>query len=131
VGQANDRGCVMTEMTRSEGPTAARVRAALRERLVARGHVVESDTLGPRGGLYITGSGDLAAALFEFKNSAHEVVDTMYQGAWIDVPPASSTGEGAFELLEQMRIIRLLYVVDGDTVEFVDLGDVLSRKLQA
>ena len=44
--------------------------------------------------------------------------------------PGRDRDEGAFELLEQMRIIPLLHVVDGDTVEFADLGDVLSRNPQ-
>ena len=45
--------------------------------------------------------------------------------------PASSADESTFELLEQMRIIPLLYDVDGDVVEFADLDDVLSRNLRA
>jgi len=45
--------------------------------------------------------------------------------------PASSADESTFELLEQMRIIPLLYDVDGDVVEFADLDDVLSRNPRA
>lgn len=69
---------------------------------------------------------------------AREAVDTMYQGAWVDglpprfaVLPASTADESTFELLEQMRIIPLLYDVDGYVVEFADLDDVLSRNLRA
>lgn len=114
----------------------AEVRAALRAELVSRGCEPASDTLGMRPDLYIVGEGDLAAALFAFKGDVREAMDTMYQGSWVvglpprfAVLPASAADDPSFELLEQARIIPLLYVVDGETVTFRDLDRLLAEAL--
>lgn len=110
------------------------VRDALREELRSRDHSVASDTLGARGELYVRGDGDLAAALFEFKCSAREAADTMYQGSWVEglpprfaVLPRQAAEEDSFEMLEQMRVIPLLYVIEGGRVEFDDLDEALAH----
>jgi len=110
------------------------IRAALRRELESRGHRVESDTLGSRGELYVMGVGDLAAALFEFQPSVREAIDTMYQGSWVEglpprfaVLPAEAADDSSFELLEQMRIIPLLYDVAGESVSFRELDTALEH----
>lgn len=115
----------------------ADIREELRGELVAHGHKVGSDTLASRGELYLKGEGDLAAALFEFKPSVHEAIDTMYQGAWVEglpprfaVLPAAAAEDPAFELLEQMGVIPLLYRT-GVQTEFLDLDRLLQEHLGA
>jgi len=110
------------------------IRSALRSELESRGYRVESDTLGSRGELYVMGEGDLAAALFEFKPSVREAIDAMYQGSWTEglpprfaVLPADAYDDPSFELLEQMRIIPLLYGVAGENVSFHELDAALER----
>jgi hypothetical protein len=126
----------VTDPSQAENPTPEAVRAALREHLAARGHTVQSDTHA-RGSIYIMGEGDLASALFEFKSDSGQAIDSMYQGAWVKglpprfaVLPASAAEESSFELLEQMRIIPLLYEFRSGVVGFPDLDDTLSRHLQ-
>jgi AcrR family transcriptional regulator len=119
-------------------PDAGTVREALRSELESRGYSVASDTLGSRGELYISGATDLAEALFEFKRTAREAWDTMYQGSWVvglpprfAVLPRSAADESEFELLEQARIAPLLYGAEGETVVFDDLDRVLAENLRS
>lgn len=109
-------------------------REALRAELAARGHEVAGDTYASRGELYVKGTGDLAAALFEFKPTAAEAAVTMYQGNWtVGMPPrfavlpARAAEEPEFELLEQMHLIPLLYDDADDGVVFRDLDAALAR----
>jgi hypothetical protein len=113
------------------------VRDELRRELVARGCAVAGDTLSARGELYVSGANDLAAALFEFKSTVCEAVDTMYQGSWVEglpprfaVMPEEAADDPSFELLEQMRIIPLLYGVAGERVVFRELDAVLAEYLK-
>ena len=111
------------------------VRDALRVALAARGYDVQSDTVGSRGELYLMGACDLAIALFEFHPSSREAIDAMYHGAWtaglpprFAVLPKSAAEEDAFELLEQMRIVPLLYA-PSEPVEFLSLDETLGSYL--
>ena len=104
------------------------VREALRSELESRGYHVASDTIASRGELYVMADNDLAAALFEFKPNVREAMDTMYQGSWVEglpprfaVMPKSAVADPSFELLEQMRIIPLLYELTAEGVRFIDL----------
>jgi hypothetical protein len=113
------------------------VRDALRGELVSRGYEVASDTLGSRGELYVIGTDDLARALFEFKTSAAEACDTMYQGSWtaglpprFAVLPAHAAEESAFELLEQMRVVPLLFALEDGAVRFGDLDRKLAEHIK-
>lgn len=110
------------------------VQQALRRELGVRGLDVADDTVAARGVIYVKGYGDLAAGLFEFKETVVEAMETMYQGHWIDglpprfaVLPAAEAHDSSFELLEQARIIPLLYEVDGDAISFVDLDTAVAR----
>ncbi len=114
--------------------TCSDVRAALRAELESRGYSVASDTLGARSELYVLGDNDLARALFEFKTDTDEAMDTMYQGSWTPglpprfaVLPFEAAEEPSFELLEQVRIIPLLWRPQQDRVEFVDLDALLAE----
>lgn len=116
-------------MTRSDT-----VRTALVAVLTQRGYRVQSDTYG-RGGLYLMGDGDLALALFEVHPSAREAIGAMYQGAWVAglpprfaVLPESARHEDSYEMLEQMRIVPLLYSGDA-TLEFLGLDELLGEYL--
>jgi hypothetical protein len=118
-------------------PRMADPREALREALTNRGFKVQSDTLGSRRELYVMGDNDIAIALFEFKSSPREAIDTMYHGAWTpDLPPrfavlpVSAAQEPGFELLEQMSIIPLPFTTLADDVEFAHLDEILARHLQ-
>jgi len=110
------------------------VRQALRLELESLGFDVADDTVASRGEIYVKGEGDLAAGLFEFKRSAQEAIDTMYQGNWTEglpprfaVLPADATNDPSFELLEQMRVYPLLYENTGEGVGFLDLDAALAR----
>lgn len=110
------------------------IREALRSELEARGLDVASDTVAARGELYVRGDGDLAAAMFEFKPTVREAMDTMYQGHWTEglpprvaVLPADAASDPYFEVLEQARIVPLLYETTGDGVTFLDLDGTLER----
>jgi len=116
------------------GATMADVRQALRRELETRGLDVADDTVASRNEIYVKGDGDLAAGLFEFKQTVFEATDTMYQGHWIEglpprfaVLPADAISDPSFELLEQMRIIPLLYETEGDHVTFLELDAALER----
>lgn len=115
-------------------PDSSAVREALREALTTRGRMTASDTLGSRGELYVIGDNDLSAGLFEFRNSAREAIDVMYQGSWTEgLPPRfavlhrKAAEESSFELLEQMHIIPLLYGIANGRVEFDSLDDALAQ----
>lgn len=117
-----------------KGTAVRDVREALRSELERRGFDAECDTIGSRGELYVKGDNDLAAGLFEFKSTVHEAMDTMYQGYWTDtmpprfaVLPIHAAADPSFELLEQARILPLLYERADDQVVFVDLDCALER----
>ncbi len=119
-------------------PPMRDVRAALREDLTQRGFQVASDTLGARSELYIIGESDLASALFEFKASAREAVDTMYQGSWVAglpprfaVLPADQAADASVEMLEQMRVVPLFFQADAKgRITFPDLDRVLAENVR-
>jgi len=109
------------------------VRRALCDELEDRGYAVAGDTVGLRGELYIRGDGDRAAALFEFKSSAEEAVETMYQGSWpaympprFAVLPVSQKGHLEVEMLRQAGMSTLFYEVTAAGVVFVDLDTALG-----
>jgi hypothetical protein len=113
------------------------VREALRGQLTFRGYEVASDTLAGRNELYVKGEGDLASAMFEFKSTVREAIDAMYHGAWVAglpprfaVLPEDAAEDPSFELLEQMRIVPLLYRADGSRMEFLDLDRLLQEHLE-
>ena len=112
----------------------ADVRSALRRELAARGFGVAEDTVASRGELYVEGGGDLAAGLFEFKGSVQEAIETMYQGHWTQglpprfaVLPTTAASDPSFELLEQMRIVPVLYEVSDENAMFVELDVALQQ----
>lgn len=109
------------------------VRDALYRKLESRGFDVASDTVASRGELYVRGDGDSAAAMFEFKQDAHEAFQTMYQGRWTEglpprfaVLPIKAATEPDFELLDQVGITPLLYQIEGEDVTFLDLDAALE-----
>lgn len=111
------------------------VRDALRAALLEHGYDVQSDTHGTRPALYLMGDGDLALALFEVHVDSGSAIDAMYQGAWtaglpprFAVLPEAAKDEISFELLEQMRLVPLLYV-DEAGIEFPQLADALAEHL--
>ncbi len=92
------------------------VSMALSAELQARGFAVAGDTVGLRGALYIKGDGDRALALFEFKGTAEEAIETMYQGRWMpDMPPryavlpVTERDKPELDLLNQAGLSFLLY----------------------
>lgn len=112
------------------------IREALRKELTARGFEVASDTVSARGELYTRGAGDLASAIFEFKDTANDAIATMYHGCWVEglpprfaVLPASVKSEPSFELLEQMRLIPLLYEEQDGSAHFPTLTETLAAHL--
>jgi hypothetical protein len=116
------------------GRLSDNVRRALRERLLALGHVAGADTVGLRGELYVRGDGDRAAAMFEFQATAEEAFVAMYQGRWLPsmpprfaVLPASEKEDPALDMLRQVGLSVLLYERDGEGVVFVDLDDALEE----
>lgn len=109
-------------------------RRALVQELKSRGLNVGDDTVSSRGELYVKGSGDLAAGLFEFKQTAVEAIDSMYQGSWTEglppqfaVLPADAASDPSYELLEQMHIHPLLHETTEDGVTFLELEAALRR----
>ncbi len=110
-------------------------RDALRTELASRGHTAASDTMGLRSDLYIAGLNDLAKALFVFHDDAGTAADLLYQasGAWVAgmpprfaVLPARESGSPSLELLEQMRVVPILFDVEGAAVSFRDLDRLLD-----
>ena len=113
-------------------------RDTLRAELTSRGHRVASDTVGLRSDLYIIGPNDLAKALFVFHDDAGTAAESMYRssGSWgagmpprFAVLPASESSNPAFEMLEQIRAIPLLFDVEGTSVSFRDLDSLLAEGL--
>jgi hypothetical protein len=109
------------------------IRQALRSELERHGYDVGGDTVSLRGDVYVRGTGDLAAALFEFKQTADEACVTMYQGRWLDhlpprfaVLPASERGHAALDMLTQSGLSVLFYEHDGEMVRFLELPDALA-----
>ena len=92
------------------------IRAALAAELEGRGFSVAGDTVGLGGVLYIEGENDRAAALFEFKDTAEEAIETMYQGRWMPemppryaVLPRSERDKPELDMLRQAGLSFLLY----------------------
>lgn len=115
----------------------AAVRDALRRELKDRGYSVARDTAGLREVLYIQGDGDRAAALFEFKTTVEEAIDTMYQGSWLpDIPPrfavlpSSQKDNPELELLGQAGLSVLLYEASDGIVVFRYLEAVLPAVMR-
>jgi hypothetical protein len=112
------------------------VRELLRRELEARGHPVASDTVSLRGELYVRGPGDRAAAMFEFKASAAEAVESMYggQGRWTaELPPrfavlpaAEQTDPDADFLVQAGFSVLFFTSADGDML-FLNLDDALEK----
>lgn len=112
----------------------AMIRQALRVELEARGCRVANDTVGLRGELYVWAVGDRASAMFEFKASAGEAFETMYQGSWpstlpprFAVIPASEREAPALDMLAQAGLSVLLYQATGGGVVFVDMESALAE----
>ena len=108
-------------------------RHALYLELEGRGHVVAGDTVALRGELYVQGDGDRVAALFEFKSSVEEAVETMYQGSWTaDLPPrfavlpVTQRDRSEVELLRQAGMKTLFYEAASGEVVFADLDAALE-----
>jgi hypothetical protein len=92
------------------------VRDSLRSELQKRGYAVASDTVDFRAALYVEGEGDRAAAMFEFKKTAAEACETMYQGAWLPtmpprfaVMPVTEQDDPGSDLLRQAGMRVLFY----------------------
>jgi hypothetical protein len=112
------------------------VRDALRANLRARG--LETASAGLQGELYVLGEGDLARALFEFKPSAQDAMETMYQGSWsagmpprFAVLPSGKVDTSAMEMLEQMHVIPVLFEASPEGITFRDLDRLLQEHLKA
>lgn len=99
-----------------------------------RGYVVAGDTVALRGELYVRGDGDRIAALFEFKRTALDAAETMYQGSWTtDLPPrfavlpVSQMDHMEVGLLRQAGLSMLFYETTAESVTFVDLDAALAE----
>jgi hypothetical protein len=110
------------------------VRQALRAGLLGRGYALASDTVSLRGELYVRGPCDRAAAIFEFKQTAGEAAETMYQGRWTaDLPPRFAVLPAAerdlpeVEFLEQAGLSTLFYADESGDILFLDLEAVLEK----
>jgi hypothetical protein len=114
----------------------ALVRRQLRTFLERRGYDVASDSHGLKSDLYVVGDRDLARALFEFKASAQEARDSMYQGSWIvgmpvrfAVLPEAESQSPALEMLEQIKVVPLFYRAREGGFEFLGLDSLLTEHL--
>jgi hypothetical protein len=110
------------------------VRRALRAELLGRGYPVASDTVCLRGELYVRGPGDRAGAVFEFKQTAGEAAETMYQGRWTaDLPPrfavlpAGERDLPEVEFLRQAGPSTLFYADEGRDILFLELEAALEK----
>jgi hypothetical protein len=110
------------------------VRQALRAELLGRGYPLASDTVSLLGELYVRGPDDRAAAIFEFKQTAGEAAETMYQGRWTaDLPPRFAVLPAAerdlpeVEFLGQAGLSTLFYADGGGDILFFDFEAVLHR----
>lgn len=116
-------------------PNLSAVREALRTDLLARG--LETASAGLQGELYVMGQGDTARALFEFKPSAHDAMETMYQGSWsagmpprFAVLPSDKVDSAATEMLEQMHVIPVVFKTGPEGITFRDLDRLLQEHLK-
>lgn len=114
----------------------ALIRGCLRSSLEERGYEVASDSHGLKSDLYVVGDRDLARALFEFKASAQEACDSMYQGAWVAgmpvrfaVMPEAESQSPALEMLEQIKVVPLFYRAGESGFEFLGLDSLLAENL--
>lgn len=114
------------------------VRDALRAELVALGHDVASDTMSHGRHLYIIGPNDLAKALFVLGTDAGDMAEGMYRssGSWVAgmpprfaVLPAAEVENPAFEMLEQIRAIPLLFTIEDAAVRLQELEQLLAEHL--
>ena len=112
----------------------AAVRAALHRELSTRGYTVADDTVSLRQELYVWGDGDRAAALFEFKATAADAAETMYQGRWTaDLPPRFAVVPAAeqeapeADFLQQAGFSVLFFEADGQDILFIDLERALEK----
>ena len=113
---------------------AGAVREALRRELTGRGFCPASDTVSLRGELYVRGAGDRAAAVFEFKHTAREAAETMYQGRWTsDLPPrfavlpATERGTPEADFLEQAGLSALFFREEGQDILFSELDRAVEK----
>lgn len=123
----------------ADGGGAAR--KALRRELEGRGYPVASDTVSLRRELYVRGAGDRAAAIFEFKATAREAAETMYQGRWTSelpprfaVLPTAERGAPDADFLEQAGFSVLFFNEVGNDILFVELDralDTVGRPVDA
>jgi hypothetical protein len=118
----------------SRDKDAASVRQALRLELETRGCRVAGDTIGLRGELFVWGDGDRAAAMFEFKSTAQEAFQTMYQGSWpatlpprFAVLPAAEASAPGVDLLTQAGLSVLLYHAAATGVVFLEFDSALAK----
>jgi hypothetical protein len=78
--------------------------------------------------------GDRAAAVFEFKATAQEAAETMYQGRWTsDLPPrfavlpAGERGGPEADFLEQAGLSVLFFEESEEDILFADFEKVLEK----
>jgi hypothetical protein len=121
------------EAVGADSAQPAAVREALRRDLVAHGYPVASDTVALRKELYVWGVGDRAAAVFEFKSTAREAAETMYQGRWTaDLPPrfavlpAGERDTPEADFLEQAGLSLLFFEEEGQDILFLELERALD-----
>ncbi len=114
--------------------TLPRARTALRRELSGRGFPVAEDTVSLRKEVYVWGEGDRAAAVFEFKATAVEAAETMYQGRWTsDLPPrfavmpATEQDAPEADFLQQAGYSVLFFTGDGQDILFIDLEKALEK----
>jgi hypothetical protein len=123
--------------TRLDAADLPAVREALRAELTARGYSVASDTVSLRRELYVRGPGDHAAAIFEFKSTAAEALESMYkgQGRWTpELPPrfavlpaAERTSPEADLLVQAGFSVLFMEVLDEDIL-FLELESALETR---
>jgi hypothetical protein len=112
----------------------AAVREALRRELAVWGYPVASDTVSLRRELYVRGEGDRAAAIFEFKATAQEAAETMYQGRWTSelpprfaVLPEGERGVPDADFLEQAGLSVLFFEEEGQDILFAEFERVVEK----
>ena len=116
------------------GSRDAAVREALRRELVSLGYPVSSDTVSLRKEIYVRGPGDRAAAIFEFKATAAEAAESMYQGRWTaDLPPrfavmpVAEAGAPDVDLLQQAGFSVLFFDEGPQDILFVEFERALEK----
>ena len=107
---------------------AGAVRDALRRELTGRGFCPASDTVSLRGELYVRGAG------VEFKHTAREAAETMYQGRWTsDLPPrfavlpATERGTPEADFLEQAGLSALFFREEGQDILFSEMDRAVEK----